>query len=132
LPDGGFPGASGDSVNSTGLAVQGLSLDKETYAPQITRALAFLAAQQNADGGFNVAKEGQRGSDVRASAQAVSGATGISFGTLKADLTGTRPQPGPTADQGGGTPDIITAGETGGTGDASAGGGGGGALASTG
>ncbi|MFC4331038.1 prenyltransferase/squalene oxidase repeat-containing protein [Streptomyces andamanensis] len=136
LPDGGFPGASGDSVNSTGLAVQGLSLDKDTYAPQITRALAFLAAQQNADGGFNVAKEGQRGSDVRASAQAVGGATGISFGTLKADLTGTSPQPGPTSDQGGGTPDIITAGETGGTGDtggaSAAGGGGGGALASTG
>ncbi|PWI42645.1 prenyltransferase/squalene oxidase repeat-containing protein [Streptomyces sp. ICBB 8177] len=92
--DGGFPGASGDSTNSAALAVQGMTLRKSTYSGQIARALAFLAAQQNSDGGFNVASSGQRGSDVRASTQVVSGATGISFGTLERDLSG---KPAPTS-----------------------------------
>ncbi|MFF9352014.1 prenyltransferase/squalene oxidase repeat-containing protein [Streptomyces sp. NPDC014734] len=134
LPDGGFPGAAGDSVNSAALAVQGLSLDAPRYVSEIARARKFLAGQQNADGGFNVAKEGQRGSDLRASTQAVGGATGISFGTLERGLTGTTPQPTPTP--GATTPPIITPGDTaGGTGgivDTGTGGSGGGALASTG
>jgi hypothetical protein len=96
LPDGGFPGAAGDSVNSAALAAQGLSLDSGTYADEIAAARAFLAGQQNSDGGFNVAKEGQRGSDVRASAQAVSGATGISFGELDRSLSGSTAQPTPS------------------------------------
>jgi hypothetical protein len=149
LSDGGFPGASGNSVNSAALAVQGLSLDGTKYAGHIAKARKFLASQQNKDGGFNVAKGGQPGSDVRASAQAVGGATGISFGVLTRDLSGTTPGPLPSTPQPGpSTPVIITPGEdtggstaTGGSGSAggsySAGGstsgtGGGGTLASTG
>ncbi|MFI6349201.1 prenyltransferase/squalene oxidase repeat-containing protein [Streptomyces sp. NPDC050560] len=128
LDDGGFPGAAGDSVNSAALAVQGLSLDAVTYRQQIADARTFLAAQQNPDGGFNVAAEGQRGSDLRASTQAVGGATGISFGTLDRDLSGTSAPPTPTPSGSGGAPEIVTPGGEG-TGE---GGGGGGALASTG
>ncbi|WP_066952914.1 prenyltransferase/squalene oxidase repeat-containing protein, partial [Streptomyces lushanensis] len=95
LPDGGFPGAAGNSVNSAALAVQGLSLDAPRYSARIAKALGFLASQQNTDGGFNVAKEGQRGSDIRASTQAVGGATGVSFGVLTRSLTGTTPRPIP-------------------------------------
>ncbi len=102
--DGGFPGAAGDSTNSAALAVQGLSLDKETYAPQITKALAFLAGEQSSDGGFTVAAGSGTGSDVRASAQVVSGATGISFGTL------TRPLTGGTGGGGTGSPSPSTSG----------------------
>ncbi|MFE4451242.1 prenyltransferase/squalene oxidase repeat-containing protein [Streptomyces sp. NPDC056796] len=132
LPDGGFPGAAGNSVNSAALAVQGLSLDAKRYAAEITKARKFLAGQQNTDGGFNVAEEGQRGSDLRASTQAVSGTTGISFGTLERSLAGTTPQPTPSP--GASAPTIITPEDTtGGTGEnVDTGGSGGGALASTG
>ncbi|MFI9645774.1 prenyltransferase/squalene oxidase repeat-containing protein [Streptomyces sp. NPDC052040] len=131
LADGGFPGAAGDSVNSAALAVQGLSLNAGTYAAKITKARHFLAAQQNADGGFNVAKGGQRGSDLRASTQAVGGATGISFGTLRGSLTGTTPQPTPSPS--GSAPEIVTTGSSSaGAGGATASGGEGGVLASTG
>jgi hypothetical protein len=78
---GGFPGVNPDSVNSTGLAMQALSLDQAGYGSQINKASAFLASQQNADGGFNI-EPATPGSDIRATAQAVGGATGISFGTL--------------------------------------------------
>ncbi|MFE7623248.1 prenyltransferase/squalene oxidase repeat-containing protein [Streptomyces sp. NPDC057509] len=132
LSDGGFPGAAGNSVNSAALAIQGLSLDEERYASRITRAQKFLAARQNSDGGFNVAKEGRRESNLRASAQAVGGATGISFGTLERSLDGTTPQPTPSPS----TPQIVTpddsAGGSGGIVDTDGGGSGGGALASTG
>ena len=94
--DGGFPGASGDSVNSAGLAVQALSLAGTRYQPQTGAALGFLAAEQNHDGGFNVAAHGQRGSNVRASAQALGGAVGTSFGTLHRNLSKTPPPPPPT------------------------------------
>ncbi|WP_374100310.1 prenyltransferase/squalene oxidase repeat-containing protein [Streptomyces sp. DSM 110735] len=94
--DGDFPGAAGDSTNSAGLAVQGLSLDADTYQAQITKTLAFLAGQQNADGGFNVAADGQQGSDVRASTQALGGSTGISFGTLSLSGTPSSPPPSPS------------------------------------
>ncbi|MEU2458232.1 prenyltransferase/squalene oxidase repeat-containing protein [Streptomyces sp. NPDC012473] len=131
LPDGGFPGAAGNSVNSAALAVQGLSLDAKQYAPEIAKARTFLASQQNTDGGFNVAEEGQRGSDLRASTQAISGTTGISFGTLERSLTGTTPQPTPSPDAS--APTIITPGDTaGGTGGVVDTDGSGGALASTG
>lgn len=93
--DGGFPGASGNSVNSAALAVQGMSLDATRYADRIAKARRFLVSQQNGDGGFTIAKGGQPGSDVRASAQAVGGATGISFGLLTRDLSGTTPSPSP-------------------------------------
>lgn len=112
LGDGGFPGAAGDSVNSAALAVQGLSLAKPKYADKISRALKFLASQQNPDGGFNVAEEGRRGSDLRASTQAVGGATGISFGALKRSLDGTSARPTPADSGGGGAPDIVTPGDT--------------------
>ncbi|MDI1466406.1 terpene cyclase/mutase family protein [Catellatospora sp. KI3] len=82
---GGFPGAAGDSTNSTALAVQGLSLRADAYAEELVRARAFLAGQQNGDGGFDVAL-GVDGSDLRASTQAVCGATGVSFGTLLRDV----------------------------------------------
>ncbi|MGN5632229.1 prenyltransferase/squalene oxidase repeat-containing protein [Streptomyces sp. AC154] len=136
LPDGGFPGAAGNSVNSAALAVQGLSLDAERYASEIAKARKFLAGQQNTDGGFNVAKEGQRGSDLRASTQAVGGTTGVSFGTLGRSLAGTSPQPTPSP--GASTPSIVTPDDpAGGAGgivdtDTDGGGSGGGALASTG
>ncbi|MFI9626691.1 prenyltransferase/squalene oxidase repeat-containing protein [Streptomyces sp. NPDC052042] len=132
-PDGGFPGASGNSVNSAALGVQGLSLDAEKYQDRIARARAFLASQQNADGGFNIAKDGQRGSDVRASTQALGGTTGISYGTLSRSLDGTSPQPSPGGTAGPSpttSPVIITPGEDGGTGIANGAGGGG--LAATG
>ncbi|MFF8931555.1 prenyltransferase/squalene oxidase repeat-containing protein [Streptomyces longwoodensis] len=133
LPDGGFPGAAGDSVNSAALAVQALSLNAGAYTLKIAKARKFLASQQNTDGGFNVAKGGQRGSDLRASTQAVGGATGISFGTLERSLTGTSPQPTPSPSSS--APEIITpggdsAGRDGGT--STSGGDGGGVLASTG
>ncbi|MFD7029551.1 prenyltransferase/squalene oxidase repeat-containing protein [Streptomyces sp. NPDC059917] len=141
--DGGFPGASGNSVNSAALAVQGMSLDPAKYTDRIAKARTFLRAQQNGDGGFRIAKEGQAGSDVRASAQAVGGATGISFGLLTRDLNGTTPQPVPStsgqAAGGTGSPVIVTPGESGGAGSAGgsaggagAAGGSGGGLASTG
>ncbi|MFD6182966.1 prenyltransferase/squalene oxidase repeat-containing protein [Streptomyces goshikiensis] len=149
--DGGFPGASGNSVNSAALAIQGMSLEGTKYADRIAKARTFLATQQNADGGFNVIKGGQPGSDVRASTQAVGGTTGISFAVLKRDLTGTTPEPVPTStggttggptgtpSGGKGTPVIVTPGEdsggaasTGGSGSGSGSGSGGGPLASTG
>ncbi|MER7763947.1 prenyltransferase/squalene oxidase repeat-containing protein [Streptomyces sp. NPDC097619] len=123
--DGGFPGAAGNSVNSAALAVQGLSLDPVAHRPRIAKALKFLRSQQNADGGFTIAK-GRPGSDLRASAQAVSGATGISFARLRRSLAGTTAPPptaGTTASPSASTPTIITPGGTGGTG---------GGLASTG
>ncbi|GAA3251487.1 prenyltransferase/squalene oxidase repeat-containing protein [Streptomyces lavendulae] len=136
LADGGFPGASGDSVNSAALAVQGLSLDAPKYGTQIAKARRFLATQQNADGGFNIAKGGQPGSDVRASTQAVGGTTGISFGNLTRSLDGTTPQPVPTAPvQPSGSPSapvIVTPGEGAGSSAGSSAGAGGGGLASTG
>ncbi|WP_374230036.1 prenyltransferase/squalene oxidase repeat-containing protein [Streptomyces sp. OfavH-34-F] len=134
LPDGGFPGAAGNSVNSAALAVQGLSLDRATYTEEIDSALEFLAGQQNTDGGFKVAGEGQKGSDLRASTQAVSGATGISFGELERSLDGTSAQPTPSDDPDA-TPQIVTpGGDTSGPGGGivNADGSGGGALASTG
>ncbi|HEY3733962.1 MAG TPA: prenyltransferase/squalene oxidase repeat-containing protein, partial [Streptosporangiaceae bacterium] len=95
--NGGFPGTGGDSVNSAGLALQALTLQASRYQPQISAARRFLASEQNGDGGFNADATGQRGSDVRASAQALGGAVGTSFGTLHRDLTGTAtPTPTPT------------------------------------
>jgi hypothetical protein len=91
---GGFPGTSGDSVNSAGLALQGLTLEGARYRSQIGKALAFLAREQNGNGGFNVAA-GQHGSNVRASAEALGGAVGTSFGTLHRDLSRTHTAPPP-------------------------------------
>jgi prenyltransferase beta subunit len=85
LGDGSFPGAAGHSTNSTGLAVQALSLAGPHYRPAIVRANAFLAREQNSDGGFTVAP-GTSGSDLRATTQVLSGAAGISLGTLSDDL----------------------------------------------
>jgi hypothetical protein len=85
---GGFPGDSPDSANSTGLAIQALSLSPLTYAKQIAAAEAFLAKQQNADGGINI-NPTTPGSDVRATTQSAGGATGISFATLGHTLMST-------------------------------------------
>lgn len=85
-PAGGFRGVNGVSVNSAGLAIQALTLRAARYRSRIRLALAFLAGEQNHNGGFRAYPGGQGGSDIRASAQAISGATGISFGTLSRDL----------------------------------------------
>jgi hypothetical protein len=81
--DGGFPGAAGDSTNSTALAIQALRLPGTSYTTPIDHAISFLAAEQNPDGGFNIAAGGQPRSDVRASTQVVGGLVGTSFGTLR-------------------------------------------------
>lgn len=97
LADGGFPGTAGDSTNSAALAIQGLSLVGDRYATAISAARAFLAGQQRPDGGFAVAAGSTSGSDVRASAQVVSGDVGRSFGTLADDvLHAPTPSPRPT------------------------------------
>jgi hypothetical protein len=80
--NGSFPGVAAASTNSTGLAIQALRLGGSTYANDVAAAEAFLAQQQNSDGGFNVSSSDPPGSDVRASTQALSGAVGTSFGTL--------------------------------------------------
>jgi Prenyltransferase and squalene oxidase repeat len=92
---GGFPGAGGDSINSAGLAIQALSLQGARYQAQIAAAETFLAAEQNADGGFNADAGGRPDSNVRATAQAVSGAVGTSFAALRRNLSGTSPPPPP-------------------------------------
>lgn len=107
--DGGFDGTSGTSLNTAGLAVQGLALRATTYAAPLARVRAFLAAHQNADGGFGITTT-ETASDVRASAQAVGGSTGLSFGTLTVagglptGGTGTPPTSTPTS-----TPPTSTA-----------------------
>ncbi|HXS65218.1 MAG TPA: prenyltransferase/squalene oxidase repeat-containing protein [Streptosporangiaceae bacterium] len=85
-PGGGFHGVAGISVNSAGLAIQALSLRASQYRRQIRLAMAFLASEQNPNGGFSAYAHGQPGSDLRATTQAVSGASGISFGTLSRPL----------------------------------------------
>jgi hypothetical protein len=84
--NGGFPSAGAESINSTGLAVQALTLRAGAYRTRISAAEAFLAGQQNGNGGFND-DAGQPGSNLRASTQAVGGAVGTSFGTLSIDLS---------------------------------------------
>jgi len=92
---GGFPGVGGDSINSAGLAIQAMSLQAARYRAQIGAAESFLANEQNADGGFNADAGGRPHSDVRATAQAVSGAIGASFAVLHRNLNGVRPPPPP-------------------------------------
>jgi hypothetical protein len=84
--NGGFPSLGAESTNSTGLAIQALTLRAGAYRARISAAEAFLAGQQNGNGGFNV-DAGQPGSNLRASTQAVGGAVGTSFGTLRIDLS---------------------------------------------
>ncbi len=93
---GGFPGAAGISTNSTGLAIQAMSLAGTTYADQIAAAQEFLAAEQNPDGGLNVAAA-TPGSDVRATTQSLNGALVTSYGAL------TYPLPASPASGGGGS-----------------------------
>ena len=90
---GGFPGVGGDSINSAGLAIQAMSLQAARYRAQIGAAETFLAGEQNADGGFNADAGGRPDSDIRATAQAVSGAVGISFAELHRNLSGISPPP---------------------------------------
>jgi hypothetical protein len=85
--NGGFLSAGAESTNSTGLAIQALTLRTGTYRARIAAAEAFLAGQQNGNGGFN-ADAGQPGANLRASTQAAGGAVGTSFGTLRVDLSG--------------------------------------------
>jgi hypothetical protein len=83
LSTGGWDGASGDSINSAALALMGLQLESSTYATQIANGEKFLARNQNSNGGFRIAQgTGPKGSDLRASTQAVSGVVRTSFGAL--------------------------------------------------
>jgi hypothetical protein len=84
--NGGFPSAGAESINSTGLAIQALTLHAGAYKARISAALRFLASEQNSNGGFD-ADAGQHGSNLRASTQAVGGAVGTSFGTLRRKLS---------------------------------------------
>lgn len=84
--DGGFDSIAVGSANSTALAIQALALDRSTYATEIAHAQAFLVGLQNSDGGFSVAVGDAQGSDVRATAQVVSGIGGVSFATLTGTL----------------------------------------------
>jgi len=103
--NGGFPAAGGESVNSAGLAIQALTLQAAAHRSQISAALSFLAREQNSNGGFSAYATGPRGSNLRASTQAVGGAVGTSFGILHRDLAAvtTRkppvrsPAPGPSS-----------------------------------
>jgi hypothetical protein len=56
------------------------------YKTRISAARAFLAREQNSNGGFD-SDAGQHNSNVRASTQAVGGAVGTSFGTLRRKLS---------------------------------------------
>ena len=84
--NGGFRSAGAESANSTGLAIQALTLRREVYKARISSARAFLAGEQNSNGGFD-ADAGQHSSNLRASTQAVGGAVGTPFGTLRRDLS---------------------------------------------
>jgi hypothetical protein len=93
--NGGFPGAAGDNTNSAALALMAMDLDSTLYAGNIEAGLSFLVAQQNPDGGFNISSDpgSQQGSDLRATTQAVSGAVGTSFGTLRTSVGLPSPPP---------------------------------------
>jgi hypothetical protein len=93
--NGGFPAAGGESVNSAGLAIQALTLRAAGYRSQISAALSFLAREQNSNGGFSAYATGPRGSNLRASTQALGGAAGTSFGTLHRDLAAVTTPPPP-------------------------------------
>jgi hypothetical protein len=80
--NGGFPSAAGESINSSALAIQALTLKAADYRSRIFAAESFLASEQNADGGFRAYATGSRASNLRASTQAVGGAVGTSFGRL--------------------------------------------------
>jgi hypothetical protein len=97
--DGGFPGASGDSTNSTALALLALGLDRAAQAGGIRAGLAFLAARQQADGGFAISSGAgsPSGSDLRSTTQAVSGTVGTSFATLRSSSSPGASPPPPTA-----------------------------------
>jgi hypothetical protein len=84
--NGGFRSAGAESINSTGLAIQAMTLRAARYKTRISAARAFLAREQNSNGGFD-SDAGQHNSNVRASTQAVGGAVGTSFGTLRRNLS---------------------------------------------
>jgi ribosomal protein L24E len=104
--DGGFPGASGDSTNSTALALLALGLDRATHSGGISAALAFLAARQQGDGGFAISSGpgSPSGSDLRSTTQAVSGAVGTSFATLQSSSSSGSSPPPPTSAPAGAAP----------------------------
>jgi hypothetical protein len=85
--DGGFPGAGGDSVNSAGLAIQAMTLRRAGYRSHIAAAERFLAREQNANGGFTADASSPPGSNLRASTQALGGAVGTPFGSLRRPLS---------------------------------------------
>jgi len=91
--NGGFESAGTESINSTGLAIQALTLRAGSYRARISAALRFLAGEQTSNGGFD-ADAGQHGSNLRASTQAVGGAVGTSFGTLRRQLSRPAAKPG--------------------------------------
>jgi hypothetical protein len=90
LADGSFPGFAppgsepAHSTNSTALALQALRLSSPNHSTEITKAHAFLAGAQNADGGFDIDSANDF-SDVRATTQVVNGIVGRSYATLLRD-----------------------------------------------
>jgi hypothetical protein len=103
--DGGFPSGGADSVNSAGLCIQALTLLATRYKAAISEALAFLASEQHRGGGFSADAGSPQGANLRASTQAVGGAVGTSFGTLRRDLN----RPAVPADKGSGIVFLTTA-----------------------
>jgi hypothetical protein len=92
--DGGFTGAAGENANSTALAVQGLIAD--AGSPSATASgQAFLAALQQTDGGLKV-NAAAKGSDLRATDQAVPAIAGTTLTTLSHAIPAAPASPTPT------------------------------------
>ncbi|MGI8879468.1 MAG: prenyltransferase/squalene oxidase repeat-containing protein [Jatrophihabitans sp.] len=98
--DGSWDSATKHSTNSTGLAIQALSLETGTYSSQISKARTFLADRQNKDGGVTTGNDPDYpDSDLRASTQAIGGYVGTSFATLVATPDPSPPPTHPAATQ---------------------------------
>jgi prenyltransferase beta subunit len=123
---GGFPGAAGINTNSTALAIQALSAapadapapaagsasplaahqSASVRGPALRDALSYLAARQNADGGFAIDADAAS-SDARASAQAVPSLELAQLSTLRHQVAPVTP---PSAPPGGGNGPGTTTG----------------------
>ena len=94
--DGGFIGAAGENVNSTGLATQGLIVSGNGSQSQVTAATTFLLGLQDNDGGFAI-NASTPGSDVRPTTQALPAVAGTTLGTVSDAVTLPTSTPTPTA-----------------------------------
>lgn len=94
-PDGGFSGAAGENVNSTGLAVQGLLVTATGSQSQVDAATTFLLGLQANDGGFAI-NAATPGSDVRSTTQALPAIVGTTLSTVSDAVTLPVATPTPT------------------------------------